>query len=408
MKPSDLFDSDGKQVTMALNYYSDISPVTGDAVLHYRYKNRFDQDRVYTVNVKLDDTYYDYTKQAYIIDPKNPDHQKLIMDNAPAIDDLHKDCLWSITQQTTTINGTNVVLDGIQKGKKFNVELSYYSDDVQTDDAQTDTDFALTYSGQHALNSYIKNSKTGDFYKTAAEVNGKKFLYWSVSVVSDNTKREIARCYSQYFNLRVTDNFIVTPVYGEKKDSFISIGNATYTREQYTEAGINYDYLYADFIVAFMSPNAELLNQSSKYKTGVIVELNQNAKVTETNVKDGGKFGDVGSTVNYSGIKFKSTSDKIKELATGNSSSVKYTNAENVSNIAYKFEINNSGYNNKNRLDYYVKFKNTQAYRNYVMKAYYYVYEVDESGNAVANTFKITGEVYFNLYDIGNSETKTN
>lgn len=395
VKPSDLFDSSGKQVTMALNYYSDISPVTGDAVLNYRYKNRFDQDRVYTVKVKLDDTYYDTVKKAYIIDPTNADHQKLIMDNAPAIDDLHKDCLWSIAKQSPTINGTNVVLDGIQTGKKFRVSLKYYKDN--------ETDFEPEYIDELALNSYIKNGETGDFYKTAAEVNGKKFLYWSV--VSKDTDLEIARCYSQYFNLRVTDNFIVTPVYGDTSESYISIGNATYTREQYTEAGINYDYLYADFIVAFMSPDAELLNQSSKYKTGVIVELNQNAKVTEANVKDGGTFGAVGSTVDYSGIKFKSTSDKIQELATGNSSSLKYTNADSVSNIAYKFEINNSGYNNKNRLDYYVKFKNTQAYRNYVMKAYYYVYEVDASGNAVEGTFKIAGEVYFNLYDIGNSET---
>lgn len=398
VNPSDLFDSDGKQVTKALNYYSDISPVTGDAVLNYRYKNRFDQDRVYTVKVKLDDTYYNTDKNAYIIDPNNEVHQKLIMDNAPAIDDLHKDCLWSIAQQSPTINGTNVVLDGIQTGKKFDVKLSYYSDD-----AQTDTDFVLEYSGKLALNSYIKNSDTGDFYKTAAEVNGKKFLYWSV--VSDNTKREIARCYSQYFNLRVTDKFIVKPVYGDTSESYISIGNATYTREQYTEAGINYDYLYADFIVAFMSPDAELLNQSSKYKTGVIVELNQNAKVTESNVKDGGTFGAVGSTVDYSGIKFSSSSDEIKNLATGNSSSLNYTNVDGVRNIAYKFEINNQGYNNKNRLDYYVKFKNTQAYRNYVMKAYYYVYEVDESGKAVPDTFKIAGAVYFNLYDIGNSKT---
>lgn len=395
VKPSDLFDSSGKQVTMALNYYSDISPVTGDAVLNYRYKNRFDQDRVYTVKVKLDDTYYNSTKNAYIIDPTIDKHKELIMNNAPAIDDLHKDCLWSIAKQSPTINGTNVVLDGIQTDKKFKVSLKYYKDN--------ETDFAPEYIDELALNSYIKNSDTGDFYKTAAEVNGNKFLYWSV--VSENTKREIARCYSQYFNLRVTDNFIVTPVYSGTRESYISIGNATYTREQYTEAGINYDYLYADFIVAFMSPNAELLNQSSKYKTGVIVELNQNAKVTETDVNSG-TFGAVGSTVNYSGIKFNSSSVEIQKLATGNSSSVKYKNAENVSNIAYKFEINNSGYNNKNRLDYYVKFKNTQAYRNYVMKAYYYVYEFDASGKADADTFKITGEVYFNLYDIGNSETK--
>lgn len=320
------------------------------------------------------------------------------MDNAPAIDDLHKDCLWSIAKQSPTINGTNVVLVGIQTDKKFKVSLKYYKDN--------ETDFAPEYVDELALNSYIKNSETGDFYKTAAEVNGEKFLYWSVvSKNTTNTTREIARCYSQYFNLRVTDNFIVTPIYGDTSESYISIGNATYTREQYTEAGINYDYLYADFIVAFMSPDAELLNQSSKYKTGVIVELNQNAKVTESNVKDGGTFGAVGSTVDYSDIKFSSSSDEIKNLATGNSSSLNYTNVDGVRNIAYKFEINNQGYNNKNRLDYYVKFKNTQAYRNYVMKAYYYVYEVDESGNAVTGTFKIAGAVYFNLYDIGNSKT---
>jgi|GEM_PF-684712 len=398
VNPSDLFDSDGKQVTKALNYYSDISPVTGDAVLNYRYKNRFDQDRVYTVKVKLDDTYYDSNKEAYIIDPTDANHQKLIMDNAPAIDDLHKDCLWSIAKQSPTINGTNVVLDGIQTDKKFKVSLKYYKDN--------ETDFAPEYVDELALNSYIKNSDTGDFYKTAAEVNGEKFLYWSVvSKNTTNTTREIARCYSQYFNLRVTDNFIVTPIYGDTSESYISIGNATYTREQYTEAGINYDYLYADFIVAFMSPDAELLNQSSKYKTGVIVELNQNAKVTESNVKYGGTFGAVGSTVDYSKITFNSSPDEIQNLATGNSSSLKYTNVDGVSNIAYKFEINNQGYNNKNRLDYYVKFKNTQAYRNYVMKAYYYVYEVDESGKAVPDTFKIAGAVYFNLYDIGNSKT---
>lgn len=400
VKPSDLFDLNGQQVTKALNYYSDISPVTGDAVLYYRYKNRFDQDRVYTVKVKLDDNYYDKEKNAYVINSANPDHQKLIIDNAPAIDDLHKDCLWSITQQTTTINGTNVVLDGIQTGKKFTVKLSYYSDD-----AVDETDFEQLYNGLLPLNSYIKNSDTDDFYKTAAEFKGQKFLYWTV--VSADTNLEIARCYSQYFNLRVTDNFIVTPVYGGTSKPYTSIGNATYTREQYTEAGINYDYLYADFIVAFMSPDAELLNQSSKYKTGVIVELNQNAKVTKDDVNSG-TFGAVGSTVNYSKITFNSSPDKIQELATGKSPSLRYTNTEKVSNIAYKFEINNSGYNNKNRLDYYVKFKNTQAYRNYVMKAYYYVYEVDASGNAVANTYKITNAVYFNLYDIGNSETKTN
>lgn len=274
----------------------------------------------------------------------------------------------------------------------------------------TDKPVPIPYSVEY--NSLLINSDNTFLFSTPeiSKDGTMKFSYWNVFKVDENgnkTQEVLAKYYGYNFGLRVVTNCYIEPVYGEKKDSFISIGNATYTREQYTEAGINYDYLYADFIVAFMSPNAELFNQSSKYKTGVIVELNQNAKVTDSNVSSG-TFGAVGSTVNYSGITFKSTPYEIEKLATGNSSSLKYKNTENISNIAYKFEIDNSGYNNKNRLAYYVKFKNTQAYRNYVMKAYYYVYEVDESGNAVEDTFKITDEVYFNLYDIGNSDTNTN
>lgn len=397
VSPKNLFSDKGDQLVKALNYFSDISPVTGDAVLNYKYKNRFDQDRTYTVTVKLDDTYYDNDKKAYVIDASNPEHQKLIMDHAPAIDDLHKDCLWSIERQTPSINGTNVVLNGIQTGKKFNVTLNYYEDG-----AEDESELVIGESVALPLNSYIKDETSGDFYKTAANLGTKKFLYWSV--VNDKNL-EVARCYSEYFTLRITDNVTITPVYGEELSSYLSIGNATYTREQYTEGGKNYDYLYADFIVAYMSADSELLNQSSDYKTGVIVELNQNAKVTQDNVNDGKTFDEVGSTVNYAGITFVSSEDQIKNLATGSSTQSNYKNSEGVNNIAYKFEINNAGYNNKNRLDYYVKFKNSKAYRSYVMKAYYYVYKVDESGNMVEGSYEVTEPVYFNLYNIGNSET---
>lgn len=45
------------------------------------------------------------------------------------------------------------------------------------------------------------------------------------------------------------------------------------------------------------------------------------------------------------------------------------------------------------------------ANQKYVMKAYYYVYKVDDEGNVT--DFTISDEVYFNLYNIGNSAADT-
>lgn len=58
-----------------------------------------------------------------------------------------------------------------------------------------------------------------------------------------------------------------------------------------------------------------------------------------------------------------------------------------------------------NRTQFYVRYKNTVANQKYVMKAYYYVYKVDDEGNVT--DFTISDEVYFNLYNIGNSAADT-
>ena len=64
--------------------------------------------------------------------------------------------------------------------------------------------------------------------------------------------------------------------------------------------------------------------------------------------------------------------------------------------MLFKFNVNNDSYNNKNRIDKALSFNNTENFRHYVFRAYYYVVQPD-------GTVELSDPVYFYLYDIGNS-----
>ena len=69
-------------------FYSDVAPVTTTATLNYKYENRFGVINNYTKVIDLTDEYID-------AHGKTITHE-LVYQNAPAIDDLHKDCTWTI------------------------------------------------------------------------------------------------------------------------------------------------------------------------------------------------------------------------------------------------------------------------------------------------------------------------
>lgn len=374
-----LFDGD-TQLVKTLNYYSDIVPVTGECVLTYKYYNRFNQQRDYIVKVTLDDMYI--AEHGYV--PTN----ELIYDNAPAIDDLYKDCKWNLTDVTkVSINGSNATIWAEQTIKTYDVTMVYPNEDTDT----------YQESFTVYLNDYIKNN---DGFITAPVQNslGQQFSYWQVIDTDQNV--EVAKCYANDFNLRIVGNYLITAIYGVAVTDSTTISDATYTREQYTSGGTNHDYLYADFVLSYMSVGGILLNSEEaanmNYHTGVVVEISQSTKLNEPDVP-GGK-------VDYSSISFGSTDEQIKTAAlSANGSTTRYT-YDGDNRMLFNFEADNSLYNNKNRLDFYVRFKNTAAYRQYVMKAYYYVYYTDTNGETV---YTASTPVYFNLYEIGNSVQST-
>lgn len=378
----------------SLQYYSDIAPVTKNAILNYKYYNRFGDERTYTKVVELTDDYLQEHPDYFITDD-------LIYDNAPAVEDLHKDCTWTITEQKVTRQGTTATLWGTHSELMHTV---YYrtSDNVGFAFKNVkDNDYLLDGSDEF----FVANSKSAD-----GDTN---FAYWIVYDLNEHDKginKEIAKCYSTKFNLRILGDYYIYPVYSNEKSQSLTISDPTFTREQYTDSTgeVKSDYLYADFIVAYMSSNGILLNgelAKDKYHTGLIVEFSNNHKIEKPDAVDAKLTADEFSALKtaYTAEESFSTSE-IKSFATSSSKSGSVTTDESKSKAMYKFDIKNEDYNNKNRLDYYVKFPNTAYYRHYVYKAYYYVYYTNDNGEVV---YDMTEPVYFTLFDIGNSSAVT-
>lgn len=388
--------SGSELVVNTLQYYSDIAPVTKNAILYYKYYNRFGDERTYTKVVELKEDYLTAHPDYYITDD-------LIYENAPAVEDLYKDCTWTITDQKVTRQGTTATLWGTHQDAKKQVHLSFGN---LSGDGITDVDTEVTY------NEYLlKDPKTDEFYRAPAtgldsENNEASFAYWIVK--EKGTEKEVARCYSRDFNLRIVDHYDVTAIYSNDKENVVTISDPKFTREQFTDSSgnIKTDYLYADFIVAYMGTDNVLLNSDAgkNYHTGLIVEYGKDTKITvdpENDDKVGSTYN--GTFTTYNGF----TNVQIKDIATDSEKKHESITIKDNQYAAHKFVIDNSKYNNFNRLDYYVQFNNNKNIRHYIMKAYYYVYQTDANGEVIEGTYKVTEPVYFCYYNIGNSATKT-
>lgn len=372
-------------LVQTLSFFSDIAPVTADAVLNYKYYNRFNEERTYTIKTTLSD---DHIKEHGL---KITDD--MIYDNAPAIDDLHKDCKWQITDEKLTLTGTSAVLWAIQDRKRFNVSI-----DDQVNPGYEATVYLNDYIALNSSDILVGVPVRTDDYAfvtaPAANDDNQPFSYW---LVTENGS-EVARCYFKEFNLKISGDYVIEAVYGETGDS-LTISDAVYSREQFTNAdgSIATDYLYADFILAYMPANGILLNgvHGTEYKTGVIIEFDRYITLGVTDA-DGNKLTDAQKK------EFKDTElidvSVVKDFAlSGTSSKIFDPDGDGSNNRAlYNYVVDNSKYNNKNRLDYYIRYKNTAANRQYVYRAYYYVITPE-------NEVLITNPVYFYLYDIGNS-----
>ena len=314
---------------------------------------------------------------------------KTLVDKAPAIDDLYKDCVWTITDQYVTFNKEKrtVTITAKQTARTCAVKFIYNNNPLDVIRVKIN-DLAMT---------------GGEFVEAPEKDGSNNFAYWSVT--EGNTNKEIAKCYDRKFNLRITCDCTVTACYGAASNA-VTISDPKFTREQYTDStGKPIDKLYADFILAYMNKEGVMLNPaysgnaevSNQYKTGLILEYDTNIKLDKEDVA-GGNVNDVDLTVYYpSGdVLNKSTALKLARGITTSDAAHRY----------FKYDISNSNYNNRNRIDKSVSFNNSYSARHLVLRAYYYVWNTAETDEDKA--IELTEPVYFTFYNIGNSIRKEN
>lgn len=210
----------------------------------------------------------------------------------------------------------------------------------------------------------------GEFVMAPAiKASNQVFSYWRINAVNDDGTEGafVANCYSQYFNYVGYDDYIVTAVYGQGKNTDIYDDTKTSTTVTFLEYSRNhwndfdsahhkhpadapyykenteYDRLYADFALAF-NYKGILLNETDVpgLKLGYVLDVKG-----DTDVND------------------------LKSNISNHSddSSFKINNSNNVLN----YSINRTDLDNKNRVECYYGIKNTETNTSYNIKVYSYM-----------------------------------
>lgn len=212
----------------------------------------------------------------------------------------------------------------------------------------------------------------------------------------------IAKSYSKEYNYISYQDYYIVPVYADRfakediEEAQASIRLLEYTRNQWTNAngvkgdgslnvgGSKTDYLYTDFALSF-DKDQLLIKTNTNIKVGIAFEIV--AKYDA--VKDDLKSKSFETPSNTAAI-----GDKVK-AATANGKVGTYE-MDGASRSIYRYEINNSDISVKNRIEYYLQFKNNNNAQQNVMKVYSYIYDT------VSGKIYLSDPVYMNMYDIGN------
>lgn len=219
-------------------------------------------------------------------------------------------------------------------------------------------------------------------------------------------KNLITKSYSKEYNYVSYQNYFIVPVYAgrfaknEINESQASIRLLEYTRNQWTDDthgvkgdgtpnvdGSKTDYLYTDFALSF-DKDQLLIKDNTDIKVGVAFEI----------------------VAKYDPVKpldfylTDSNPDEIRNLvktATVNNKDngkvgTYKVDSESADRSVYRYQIDNTKISEKNRIEYYLRFKNNKNAQQNVMKVYSYIYDT------VSGEVFLSDPEYMNMYDIGN------
>lgn len=426
-----------KLIKSNIPFYSKITSQPLDYTITYTYKTRLNGEQSYVIKDKVSgielQEMWD-ANEAAGLDNKYQLSKEFITKKAPFVSNFREEIRWNMDEAviedytaTVTANTRTVDLEisalpvaGINAGmwplpatvkygelaKSSNGDYLYKTGTTEFPEkfnysGTTDYDFsfwaifdnideAQKYSD--AVKAYMLDAPAADMSQRLTELTK-----------LDGYKNLIAKSYSKEYNYVSYQNYYIVPVYADRfakediKESQASIRLLEYTRNQWTTGdgvkgdgklntdATKKDYLYTDFALSF-DKDQLLIKNNPNIKVGVTFEVVA-------------KYDDVKSLDSYETPSDKAAIGNLVKAATNNSKDngkVGTYTINNESRSVYRYEIENSNISVKNRIEYYLRFKNSETSQQNVMKVYSYIYDT------VSGKIYLSDPVYMNMYDIGN------
>lgn len=410
-------------------FYSNITSQPLDYQITYTYKTRLNGEQSYVIKDKVSgielEEMWAANEAASL--PKEQLSKAFITKKAPFVSNYREEIKWNI--DVALIDGYTATVAAVTSTDKLKISALTVGGSW--------TEPATLEYGTLAMSNgdYLYKTGTTEFpdtikYSTADDAHKYELSYWAIFDNRDSAqqfsnavknymanpnadmsvrltelskldgyKNLIAKSYSKEYNYVSYQNYYIVPVYADRfakediKEAQASIRLLEYTRNQWTTGdgvkgdgetlntgATKNDYLYTDFALSF-DKDQELIKNNANIKVGIAFEIvakydnvdlktyvtDSDADTIETTVKNAKANGKVGS----------------------------YT-FDGANRSIYRYEIKNSDISVKNRIEYYLQFKNTSNARQNVLKVYSYIYDT------VSGEIYLSDPVYMNMYDIGN------
>lgn len=431
--------------TVYYNFYSDITSIKVPYKVQFSYTDRMGNQKYYNKAGYVDPentSSYTFVENATNVEGVESHSVKVTLTNsfilslAPYESNFTKNLTWNETPDSNTAFDSSdsksiasAVVNSTQSERT--IHLNVFRDNDTKEPTSRDNQngaFVLYEKGGSAELPYgsvfyTKNDNGTYTYDITAPktYEGKQFMYWAI-YSDQECENLVIKAYNSegHFSYVAYDNCWIVPVYGKSSTPVASVKEVStstqfmeVTRNQWTAdtnskfdgfdaddmttldtaedfiKGNGEDKLYADFVLNFFY-NGKQLNvfdpNSSKVQTGIVM---QKLELEKDSIGVG-----YNTDMKYYANKYiddlpTAAKDAESKILTGKSS---------IESL--KKQIDNNRLDNKNRLQYYARFNNTEANANCVYRVYTYIKYLDESNNPVV---KLGDPIYFTLYDIANA-----
>ena len=435
--------------TVYYNFYSDITSIKVPYKVQFSYIDRMGDKKYYNKAGYVDPentSSYTFVENATNVEGVESHSVKVTLTNsfilslAPYESNFTKNLTWNETPVSNTAFDSSdsksiasAVVNSTQSDRTIHLNVFRDKDTNEPTSSNNENGnfelFTKNGSSELPYNSvfYTKNSDGTYTYDITAPKTytdkGKtlQFMYWAI--YSDpGCNNLVIKAYNidGGFSYVSYDNYWIVPVYGESSTPVASVKEVStstqfmeVTRNQWTAGnadsfngfdadsmttldkaedfikGNGEDKLYADFVLNFFY-NGKQLNvfdpNSSKVQTGIVM---QKLELEKDSIGVGYNTDMKYYANKYTADLSMAAEDAKSKILTGESSIESLTK-----------QINNNRLNNKNRLQYFARFNNTEANANCVYRVYTYIKYVNESNETVV---ELGDPIYFTLYDIANA-----